>query len=44
MKLTDLRKKTFLAELARHSILARAARAASPHSRSQYSALQTFVD
>ncbi len=32
MKLTEDRKRTFLAELARHGIVARAARAASPHS------------
>ena len=44
MKLTDRRKKMFLAELARHGILVRAARAASPRASSQYGAVQTFKD
>lgn len=42
MKLTKARKLTFLAELARHGILARAARAASPGART--GALTTFVE
>ena len=33
MKLIDRRKRTFLKELERHGILARAARAASPRAR-----------
>jgi hypothetical protein len=44
MKLTERRKKVFLAELARHGILVRAARAASPRASSQYGAVQTFKD
>ena len=44
MKLTERRKKVFLAELARHGIKVRAARAASPRASSQYGAVQTFVD
>ena len=44
MKLTDRRKKVFLAELARHGILVRAARAASPRASSRYGAVQTFKD
>ena len=44
MKLTDRRKKMFLAELARHGILVRAARAASPRASSQFGAVQTFKD
>jgi hypothetical protein len=44
LKLTDRRKKLFLAELSRHGILARAGRAASPHTRAPSGALQTFVD
>ena len=42
MKLTEQRKAAFLAELARHGIVARAARAASPHSAR--GAVQTFRD
>jgi len=44
MKLTDRRKRVFLAELARHGIQYRAARAASPRASSRYGAIQTFVD
>ncbi|MBV1917558.1 MAG: hypothetical protein KUG65_05800 [Sphingomonadaceae bacterium] len=44
MKLTDRRKKMFLSELARHGILVRAARAASPRASSRYGAVQTFKD
>jgi len=44
MKLTARRKKVFLAELARHGILVRAARAASPRASSRYGAVQTFKD
>ena len=44
MKLTDRRKRLFLAELARHGILVRAARAASPRASSRYGAVQTFKD
>lgn len=44
MELTDRRKKVFLAELARHGILVRAARAASPRASSRYGAVQTFKD
>jgi hypothetical protein len=44
MRLTACRKKVFLAELARHGILVRAARAASPRASSQYGAVQTFKD
>lgn len=44
MKLTDRRKRIFLAELARHGIQYRAARAASPRASSRYGAIQTFVD
>lgn len=44
MKLTDKRKRLFLRELARHGILVRAARAASPRASSRYGATQTFVD
>lgn len=40
--LTDQRKATFLAELGRHGILMRAARAASPHSTT--GAATTFVE
>lgn len=43
-KLTPRRKKLFLAELARHGILVRAARAASPRASSRYGAKQTFLD
>ena len=43
-KLTERRKKLFLAELARHGILVRAARAASPRASSRYGAKQTFLD
>lgn len=43
-KLTERRKQVFLAELARHGIRARAARAASPRASSRYGAIQTFVD
>ncbi|MEH6791753.1 hypothetical protein [Parasphingorhabdus sp.] len=42
--MTDRRKMMFLAELARHGILVRAARAASPRASSQYGAVQTFKD
>lgn len=44
MKLTAHRKKMFLAELALHGILVRAARAASPRASSRYGAVQTFKD
>jgi hypothetical protein len=44
VKLTPERKQQFLAELARHGVLARAARSASPHSPDQSGALQTFRD
>lgn len=44
MQLTARRKKLFLAELARHGILVRAARAASPRASSRYGAVQTFKD
>ena len=44
MKLTDRRKRLFLGELARHGILVRAARAASPRASSRYGAKQTFLD
>lgn len=44
MKLTDRRKRVFLAELSRHGIQYRAARAASPRASSRYGAIQTFVD
>ena len=44
MQLTARRKKVFLAELARHGILVRAARAASPRASSRYGAVQTFKD
>lgn len=44
MKLTAERKALFIAELARHGVLARAARAASPQSPDQSGALQTFRD
>ncbi|WP_417322481.1 hypothetical protein [Erythrobacter aureus] len=44
MKLTDRRKKAFLAEFARHGILVRAARAASPRASARYGAVQTFKD
>lgn len=44
MKLTKERKALFIAELARHGIVARAARAASPHARSPRGAHSTFVD
>lgn len=44
MQLTERRKKVFLAELARHGILARAGRAASPRASSRFGALQTFKD
>lgn len=44
MKLTARRKNAFLTEIARHGILARAARAASPRASSRYGALQTFKD
>lgn len=44
MRLTDRRKRVFLAELARHGILVRAARAASPRASSRYGAVQTFKD
>lgn len=43
-KLTDRRKEAFLAELARHGSLVRAARAASPRASSRYGAKQTFRD
>lgn len=43
-KLTDRRKKVFLAELARHGIIVRAARAASPRASGQYGAVRTFKD
>lgn len=43
-KLTARRKKLFLAELARHGILVRAARAASPRASGRYGAKQTFLD
>lgn len=44
MELTDRRKRMFLAELARHGILVRAARAASPRASTRYGAVQTFKD
>ena len=44
MKLTDRRKKAFLAEFSRHGILVRAARAASPRASARYGAVQTFKD
>lgn len=44
MRLTDRRKRLFLGELARHGILVRAARAASPRASSRYGAKQTFLD
>lgn len=44
MKLTNRRKRAFLAELARHGILVRAARAASPRASARYGAVQTFKD
>lgn len=44
MRLTERRKKMFLAELARHGILVRAARAASPRASSRFGAVQTFKD
>lgn len=43
-KLTERRKRVFLAELARHGIIVRAARAASPRASSQYGAVRTFKD
>jgi len=43
-KLTERRKKVFLAELARHGIIVRAARAASPRASGQYGAVRTFKD
>lgn len=43
-KLTDRRKRLFLAELARHGIIVRAARAASPRASSKYGAVRTFKD
>jgi hypothetical protein len=42
MRLTRARRETFLAELARHGIVARAARAASPHSTVRDGAVSTF--
>lgn len=44
MKLTDRRKKAFLAEFSRHGILVRAAQAASPRASARYGAVQTFKD
>lgn len=44
MKLTPERKQVFIAELSRHGVLARAARAASPGCVGQSGALQTFRD
>lgn len=43
-KLTERRKRTFLAELARHGIIVRAARAASPRASGKYGAVRTFAD
>jgi len=43
-KLTERRKRVFLAELARHGIIVRAARAASPRASSKYGAVRTFAD
>lgn len=43
-KLTERRKRLFLLELARHGIIVRAARAASPRASSQYGAVRTFKD
>jgi len=43
-KLTERRKRVFLAELARHEIIVRAARAASPHASGKYGAVRTFAD
>lgn len=42
--LTAQRKQLFLEELERHGVIARAARAASPHSTSKNGCLQTFYD
>jgi hypothetical protein len=44
VKLTPERKQLFISELARHGVLVRAARAASPHSTEHAGALQTFRD
>ncbi len=43
-KLTDRRKRAFLAELARHGSVVRAARAASPRASARFGAKQTFAD
>lgn len=43
-ELSAQRKQLFLEELERHGVIARAARAASPHSTSKNGCLQTFYD
>ena len=43
-ELSAQRKQLFLEELERHGVIARAARAASPHSGSKRGCLQTFYD
>lgn len=44
LPLSDERKAAFLAELSRHGIASRAARAASPHTESPSGCLSTFKD
>lgn len=44
MRLTAQRIETFLAELARHGLVNRAARAATPHAHAKWSAMKTFYD
>jgi hypothetical protein len=44
MRVTEKRREIFLAELAEHGVVVRAARAASPHSTSVRGALTSFRD